>query len=190
MRRIRWLNARFSRCVSGANQRINGWSHCASEWPATNNEECCECGDKEEASPGATGARLHGFATIEKCGIANRLTWRKSGGEWAERRFTRITNLALGADQAASLADLVGEFSARSVGAAAARDAWATRFNCACVVEEPRARLGLLRFHRWRIAEQARIKRGGEKCPKTPKSPATTYLAEELPPQYFRRWRA
>jgi len=23
-----------------------------------------------------------------------------------------------------------------------------------------------------------------------PKSPATTYLAEELPPQYFRRWRA
>jgi len=23
-----------------------------------------------------------------------------------------------------------------------------------------------------------------------PKSPATSYLAEELPPQYFRRWRA
>jgi hypothetical protein len=30
----------------------------------------------------------------------------------------------------------------------------------------------------------------GEKLPRMPKSPATTYLAEELPPQYFRRWRA
>jgi hypothetical protein len=118
------------------------------------------------------------------------LTRRKSGGEWAERRLTHITNLTGRASEAASLADLVGELSARSVSAATARNAWTTRLNCACVVEEPRARLGLLRFHRLRIAEQASLKRGDKKYPRTPKSPATTYLAEELPPQYFRRWRA
>ena len=141
-------------------------------------------------APRATGARLHGLITIEKCGIANRLTWRKGCGEWAERRLTRITNLTGRAGETASLTDLVGELSTRRIGAATARNTWTTGLNCACVVEEPRARAELLRFHVRRIAEQAPLKRGGEKYPRTPKSPATTYLAEELPPQYFRRWRA
>ena len=134
--------------------------------------------------------RLHGLIAIEKCGIANRLTWCKSGGEWAERRFTRITNLTGRAGETASLTSLAGELATRRVGAATAWNAWAARLNCARVVEKPRARAELLRFHRLRIAEQAPLKRGGKKYPRTPKSPATTYLAEELPPQYFRRWRA
>ncbi len=41
-----------------------------------------------------------------------------------------------------------------------------------------------------RTCGQTKLRQPDETSPRTPKSPATTYLAEELPPQYFRRWRA
>jgi hypothetical protein len=93
----------------------------------------------------------------------------------------------------------MGEIWPSGVRSAATQSAGTVGLNAPRIVEKPGARIELRVVHAVRIpdarayvTDARRMSRNvrGEKHPRMPKSPATTYLAEELPPQYFRRWRA
>jgi hypothetical protein len=94
---------------------------------------------------------------------------------------------------------LMGELWPGGVRSAATEAAGSVGLNAPRVVEKPWARIELRVVHAVRIPDARAYVTdarwlirsvSGEKPPRMPKSPATTYLAEELPPQYFRRWRA
>jgi hypothetical protein len=93
----------------------------------------------------------------------------------------------------------MGELWPGGVRSAATESAGSVGLNAPRVVEKPWARIELRVVHAVRIPDARAYVTdarwlirsvSGEKPPRMPKSPATTYLAEELPPQYFRRWRA
>jgi hypothetical protein len=85
--------------------------------------------------------------------VADRLMWCEGRRERAECRLARGTDLTLGADEAATFADLVGELWSSGVCSTAAWVAGSAGLDAPRAVEKPRTRSELRVVHSVRIPD-------------------------------------